>query len=107
VRIFNWLDDEANGWRRAGLDVIVSLLEENEAEQLGLVNEGIPAESKGIGFITFPFRTGAYRPRPRQLPPSSLRFPLYRTKGRMLRSIAVKGLADPDSLRPEFSPAPK
>jgi hypothetical protein len=30
----DWLDDEAGGWRRAGLDMVVSLLEDEEAEQL-------------------------------------------------------------------------
>ena len=33
----DWLEDEAIGWRRAGIDVIVSLLEEDEAAQLDLV----------------------------------------------------------------------
>lgn len=50
----DWLDDEASGWRRAGLDVIVSLLEKEEAAQLDLAREGDVAESKGIRFISFP-----------------------------------------------------
>jgi len=50
----DWLEDEVDGWKRAGLDVIVSLLEDNEAAQLELENEGVAAKSKGVGFISFP-----------------------------------------------------
>jgi protein-tyrosine phosphatase len=50
----DWLEDEAAGWRRAGLDVVVSLLENEEAAQLELIHEGDAAESNGIAFISFP-----------------------------------------------------
>ena len=50
----DWLEDEASGWRRAGLDVVVSLLEKEEAAQLELAREGDVAESKGVHFIWFP-----------------------------------------------------
>lgn len=50
----DWLEDEAGGWRRAGLDVVVSLLEREEAEQLELIHEGEAAESKGVHFVSFP-----------------------------------------------------
>ncbi len=50
----DWLDDEASGWRRAGLDVVVSLLETEEASQLDLSGEGAVAESKGMQYISFP-----------------------------------------------------
>ena len=50
----DWLEDEINGWRKAGLDVVVSLLEEDEAAQFELGHEGDVAESKGVGFISFP-----------------------------------------------------
>ena len=50
----DWLEEEANGWRRAGIDIIVSLLEEDEAAQLGLLDESKAAEANGIGFISFP-----------------------------------------------------
>ena len=36
----DWLEDEASGWHRAGIDVVVSLLEEEEADDLGLAREG-------------------------------------------------------------------
>jgi hypothetical protein len=50
----DWLEDEASGWRRAGLDVVVSLLESEEAALLQLAREKDIAESKGIAFISFP-----------------------------------------------------
>jgi protein-tyrosine phosphatase len=50
----DWLEDEADGWRRAGLDVVVSLLEEEEAAQLELTSEGDIARAKGIQLISFP-----------------------------------------------------
>jgi protein-tyrosine phosphatase len=49
-----WLDDEAAGWRRADLDVIVSLLENEETAQLEMVREREVAESNGVAFISFP-----------------------------------------------------
>ena len=50
----DWLEDEAIGWRRAGIDVIVSLLEEHEASELDLVDEPKVAEANGMRFISFP-----------------------------------------------------
>ena len=50
----DWLEDEAIGLRRAGVDVIVSLLEEDETAQLDLVDEPKAAEANGMHFISFP-----------------------------------------------------
>lgn len=50
----DWLGDEAAGWRRAGVDVVVSLLEDGEAAQLELGREGEVARLNGIDFISFP-----------------------------------------------------
>lgn len=50
----DWLEDEAGGWQRAGVDVVVSLLEEDEAAQLELAREAGVAQSKDIQFISFP-----------------------------------------------------
>ena len=50
----DWLNDEAEGWRRAGLDVVVSLLEDDEAAQFDLLDERQAAEYRGISFISFP-----------------------------------------------------
>jgi protein-tyrosine phosphatase len=50
----DWLNDEANAWRDAGLDVIVSLLEHEEAGQLDLLGERQAAEDHALRFISFP-----------------------------------------------------
>ena len=50
----DWLEAEIDGWRDAGLDVVLSLLEEDETEQLGLKDEGLLAESAGLQFLSFP-----------------------------------------------------
>ena len=50
----DWLDEEATGLRRAGVDVVVSLLESEEAAELGLAREDEAAGSQGIHFISFP-----------------------------------------------------
>lgn len=50
----DWLDDEALAWRRAGVDVIVSLLEDGEAAQLDLADERQAAEDQAISFVSFP-----------------------------------------------------
>jgi protein-tyrosine phosphatase len=49
-----WLEDEVNGWRDAGLDTVVSLLEKDESAQLELSHEGDVANLKGVQFISFP-----------------------------------------------------
>lgn len=50
----DWLEDEVAGWRAAGLDAVVSLLEGDEAAQLGLEDEREVAELKGLEFFSFP-----------------------------------------------------
>src|SRR5215831_7337638 len=50
----DWLDDEATAWRGAGIDVVVSLLEDDEAAQLDLVNERQASEGRAISFVSFP-----------------------------------------------------
>ena len=49
----DWLEDEARSLRESGLDVVVSLLEE-EAEQLGLLAEREATEAQRIHFLSFP-----------------------------------------------------
>ena len=50
----DWLEDEVNGWRRAGLDSVVSLLEEDEIAQFDLGQEHEVAQSKGVDILSFP-----------------------------------------------------
>lgn len=50
----DWLEDEAEGWKRAGLDVVVSLLTSGEASELGLTRESEIVNGAGITYINFP-----------------------------------------------------
>ena len=50
----DWLSDEAAAWRRDGIDVVVSLLEKEEAAQLDLLDESEAVETNGIRSISFP-----------------------------------------------------
>ncbi|HUI78199.1 MAG TPA: dual specificity protein phosphatase family protein [Bryobacteraceae bacterium] len=50
----DWLEEEASGWRRKWLDVVVSLLEAQEAAELELTHEREFVDSDGLRFISFP-----------------------------------------------------
>ena len=50
----DWLQDEVTAWRKAGLSTVVSLLENDEAAQLDLADEGSAVESAGLHFMSFP-----------------------------------------------------
>src|SRR5438067_12974102 len=50
----DWLEDEVRGWRRAGIDVVVSLLDSEEEKDLELRREGQVAKIAGIRYISFP-----------------------------------------------------
>lgn len=50
----DWLEDEVAAWKETGLDVIVSLLEADEAADLGLQQEGELSRKAGMEFISFP-----------------------------------------------------
>ena len=49
-----WLDDEMVALREAGIDVVVSMLEKDEARMLCLEQEAVSAERAGIDFVNFP-----------------------------------------------------
>ena len=49
-----WLEDEVEGWREQGVDVLVSLLTPSENEELGLKDEGRVTKAKGLRFNSFP-----------------------------------------------------
>jgi len=50
----DWLDDEMLALQEAGIDVVVSMLEEDEARELGLDQEASAAQKNGLRFINFP-----------------------------------------------------
>ena len=53
-RAGDWLDDEIAGWRAAGIDHVVSLLEPNEVRELGLEREAGLCRALEISFANFP-----------------------------------------------------
>jgi protein-tyrosine phosphatase len=48
------LDGEMIALQEAGIDVLVSMLEEGESVRLGLVDEGDAAQRAGLVFVNFP-----------------------------------------------------
>ena len=50
----DWLEDDVAVWRRAGLDLVVSLLMMDESAELGLGREGEVAHQQGLEYISFP-----------------------------------------------------
>jgi protein-tyrosine phosphatase len=50
----DWLEEELRAWRGAGVDVVVSLLEPEEAVDLDLEQEKARSEANGIEFYSFP-----------------------------------------------------
>jgi len=53
-RADDWLEIEIGDWKRAGIDMVVSLLEEGEISELGLHREADLCRSSGIEFMSFP-----------------------------------------------------
>jgi protein-tyrosine phosphatase len=53
-RADDWLDAEVDAWKTSGIDVVVSLLEWQEVEGLGLQREAELCRLRGIDFDSFP-----------------------------------------------------
>ena len=49
-----WLGEEIAGWREAGFNTVLSLLESLEVGELGLREERALCEANGIEFVSFP-----------------------------------------------------
>ena len=50
----DWLPDEVRTWREAGVDVVVSLLNDSENAELGLIGEREAVIDQGLAFVSFP-----------------------------------------------------
>jgi len=50
----DWLEDEISGWRRAGVDAVVSLLTPQENRDLQLGEESDLARAHGLHFFSLP-----------------------------------------------------
>lgn len=53
-RAGDWLEDEVASWKAAGLDVIVSLLQDSEVSELELHEEAAVCERAGLLFLRLP-----------------------------------------------------
>ena len=53
-RAGDWLEDEVANWKREGVGVVVSLLESDEVDELGLAAEPALCREAGIEFVSFP-----------------------------------------------------
>jgi protein-tyrosine phosphatase len=53
-RAGDWLEDEVASWLRSGLEVVVSLLEDEEIAELGLEQEAELCRRGGIQFLRLP-----------------------------------------------------
>jgi protein-tyrosine phosphatase len=53
-RAGDWLADEVASWRTAGIDMVVSLLDPDEVDELGLQREPHLCEAHAIEFVSFP-----------------------------------------------------
>ena len=50
----DWLEDEIVSYKKSGVDVVVSLLEQSEIHELEIEKEGFWCGEKGIIFLNFP-----------------------------------------------------
>ncbi len=82
----DWLEDEVSQMKRAGVDVLVSMLQPDEAAELGLSQEEQLCEAGGIHFRSFPIAD-------RETPPSPALFAKFiqelRSEVHAGRSVAV------------------
>jgi protein-tyrosine phosphatase len=50
----DWLEDEIDGWRKQGVDIVVSLLTSSENDELKLRDEASFSKLRGIRFLSLP-----------------------------------------------------
>ena len=55
-RAGDWLFDELLSWKSAGVEVVVSLLAENEVAELGLQQEPMLCHDVGLIFMSYPIQ---------------------------------------------------
>lgn len=49
-----WLEDEVRAWKNEKIDIVLSLLTEEEMEELGLEREAALCAADGLEYISFP-----------------------------------------------------
>jgi protein-tyrosine phosphatase len=53
-RAGDWLEDEVAHWKRSGVGIVISLLERDEVDELGLAMEATLCRQSDIEFLSFP-----------------------------------------------------
>lgn len=53
-RAGDWLADELTSWQSSGVDVVVSLLDDDEISELGLEHEPTLCDQIGLTFLSYP-----------------------------------------------------
>ena len=53
-RAGDWLEDEIEHWKRSGVEIVISLLERDEIEDLGLEAEAKLCRESNIDYLSFP-----------------------------------------------------
>jgi protein-tyrosine phosphatase len=53
-RAGDWLEDEVAHWKRSGVGIVISLLERDEVDELGLAMEATLCGQNDIEFLSFP-----------------------------------------------------
>jgi protein-tyrosine phosphatase len=53
-RAGDWLEDEIAHWKRSGVGIVISLLEPDEVNDLGLAMEAALCGESGIEYLSFP-----------------------------------------------------
>jgi len=53
-RAGDWLEDEIDHWKHSGVEIVISLLERHEVDDLELGSEAALCDRSGIQFLSFP-----------------------------------------------------
>jgi protein-tyrosine phosphatase len=80
----DWLEDELQRMQRGGIRFLVSLLESDEATELGLSDEGSVAQQVGLTFLSYPIPD-------RHIPPNDMAFRAFVAglAGRLRDGLAI------------------
>jgi hypothetical protein len=96
----DWLEDEAAAMKKAGIDILVSMLRDEEAVELGLTAEAATCRTAGIEFKSFPIQD-------REVPSSLASFSAFveqlRAELHSGRSVAVHATSGWTTILPEPS----
>src|SRR5688572_18448979 len=94
-RAGDWLADEVTGWKAEGIDIVVSLLEPDEAAELDLRDVPVLCRSAGIEHVSFPIPDRGVPPSITETDPSRAASPAILPPARPWRCTAAPASAAP------------